>query len=150
MESRLNFSQSDNKNKISLKSAQEKTKKDFNLKILINKRPQSNTKDQKTIIPSTNSINISKKLINTYYLLILIKNNFNYLDTISEILKEKKFNIQKDNRNPKLLINHSKNENKIKKKDSKLFLYLKKNENELMQKNHEKIKNNCLNNNKKK
>ena len=150
MESRINFRLSDNKHKIRLKSAQKKTNKDFNFKILNKKRPLSNTKNQKTIIPSINSINIPKKLINTLYLPILIKNNFNYLFTIAEILNGKKFIIQKDKSNPKLFINHSENENRIKKKDSKVFLHLKKNENCLMQKNHEKIKINCSNSNKNK
>ena len=150
MESRINFRLSDNKHKIRLKSAQKKTNKDFNFKILNKKRPLSNMKNQKTIIPSINSINIPKKLINTLYLPILIKNNFNYLFTIAEILSGKKFIIQNDKSNPKLFINHSENENRIKKKDSKVFLHLKKNENCLMQKNHEKIKINCSNSNKNK
>jgi len=95
MESRLDLNLSDNKQKIRVKSGQKNSNNFSNSKIFNNKVLQSNVKNHKEMKSPENNINISKKLINTYYLPILIKNNFNYIDTISEILMGKKIIFQK-------------------------------------------------------
>ena len=143
MELRSNFNQFDNKLKIRPKSAQKHTNKDSNFKFLKNKRPQSNIKDLMTIASSKISINISKKLIKANYLPLLIKNNFNYIDAVSEIFNGKKINILKSGGDPKLSIYLSKNEKNIKKKDSNVFLNIKKNgnyKNDLMHLNNNRRK----------